>query len=127
MFMFIYPRSHVRTPVCPHACTTPHPHPRLKHSTLKSNSSTLKFYRAHARTMPSYKARLLYMPSRLLCFEVGGYSTTAMHNKSDPRLRLTTNKSKIYFFDYLSFLTKNNNVLLKLNQMEISIIASAES
>ena len=43
--MFIYPRPHARTPA------------RLKHYTLKLKCVHA---RPHARTMPNYKARLLY-------------------------------------------------------------------
>ena len=59
MTMFVYPRPHARTPARPHARTPA----RLKHSTLKSefvHAKILSCARLHARTMQSYKARLLY-------------------------------------------------------------------
>ena len=58
MIMFVYPRPHARTPARPHARTPA----RLNHSTLKSKFVHAKFLacaRPHARTMQSYKARLL--------------------------------------------------------------------
>ena len=60
MVMFVYPRPHARTLARPHACTPA----RSKHSTLKSKFVHAKIRscaRPHARTMQSYKARLLYM------------------------------------------------------------------
>ena len=59
MIMFVYPRPHARMPARPHVRTPA----RLKHSTLKSkfvNAKILSCARPHARTMQSYKARLLY-------------------------------------------------------------------
>ena len=50
---------HARTLARPHACTPA----RLNHSTLQSNfvhAKILSCARPHARTMQSYKARLLY-------------------------------------------------------------------
>ena len=55
-------RLHARTPARLHARTLA----RLKHSTLKSKFVHARFLscaRPHARTMQSYKARLLYMIS----------------------------------------------------------------
>ena len=60
MIMFNYPRPHARTPARLHARTPA----RLNHSTLKSNfvhAKILSCARPHARTMQSYKARLLYI------------------------------------------------------------------
>ena len=59
MIMFVYPRPHARTLARLHARTPA----RLKHSTLKSkfvHAEFLSCARPHARTMQSYKARLLY-------------------------------------------------------------------
>ena len=57
MIMFAYPRPHARTPVRPHARTPVRPHartlarPHAKNTPrLNRNLSTLKSYRAHART-----------------------------------------------------------------------------
>ena len=58
MIMFVYPRPHARTPARLHARTPA----RLKHSTLKSkfvHAKILACARPHARTMSTYKPRLL--------------------------------------------------------------------
>ena len=69
MIMVVYPRPHARTPARLHARTPA----RLKHSTLKLkivHAKILSCARPHARTMQSYKARLLYMHNN-----IRGYST----------------------------------------------------
>ena len=54
---------HASTLACPHACSS---------ARLNRNLSTQESYRVHARTMASYKARLLYITifikqNKLIC------------------------------------------------------------
>ena len=54
MILFVYPRPQARKPAHLNART-------LKTLEKHRNLSTLKSYRAHARTVPNYKRHLLYL------------------------------------------------------------------
>ena len=61
--MYTCLQIHARTLERPHACKPARPHARILrtlHALIKIHAKILSCSRPHTRTMPSYKARLLY-------------------------------------------------------------------